>query len=71
MQSVSKSTYNFWPKNDGEKWSRKIYFEIPPCGKMVIFITEFVILDTFSGGISKRFFLDHFSLSFLGQKLYF
>ena len=37
----------FWSKNDGEKWSRKIYFEIPPCGKMVIFITEFVIKDTF------------------------
>ena len=72
MESVSK--------NDGEKWSRKIYFEIPPCGKIVIFITEFVILGTFFevresslpyGGISKIFFLDHFSLSFLGQKLYF
>ena len=32
MESVSKK-YNFWPKNDGEKWSRKIYFEIPPCRK--------------------------------------
>ena len=32
--------YNFWPKNYGEKWSRKIYFEILPFGKMVIFITE-------------------------------
>ena len=30
--------------DDGEKWSRKIYFEIPPCWKMVIFITEFEIL---------------------------
>ena len=39
--------YHFWPKNDGEKWSRKIYFEIPPCGNIVIFITEFVILGTF------------------------
>ena len=39
--------YNFWPKNDGEKWARKIYFEIPPCGKIVIFIAEFVILGTF------------------------
>ena len=44
MESVSK---NFWPKNDGEKWSRKKYFEIPPCAKIVIFITEFVILGTF------------------------
>ena len=23
--------YNFWPKNDGEKWCRKNTFEIPPC----------------------------------------
>ena len=23
--------YHFWPKNDGEKWSRKFFFEIPPC----------------------------------------
>ena len=35
---------HFWPKNDGEEWSRKNYFEIPSCGKMVIFITEFVLL---------------------------
>ena len=35
------------PKNDGEKWSRKIYFEIPPWGKIDIFITEFVNLGTF------------------------
>ena len=46
MESVSKNAI-FWPKNDGEKWSKKIYFEIPPCGKIVIFITEFVILGTF------------------------
>ena len=36
-----------WPKNDREKWSRKFYFEIPSCGKIVVFITEFVILGTF------------------------
>ena len=29
MESVSKNTI-FQPKNDGEKWSRKNYFEIPP-----------------------------------------
>ena len=23
----------FRPKNDNEKWSRKNYFEIPPCAK--------------------------------------
>ena len=45
MESVTK--YHFWPKKDGEKWSRKIYFEIPPCGKIVVFITDFVILGTF------------------------
>ena len=36
--------YNFWPKNDGEKWSRNNIFEITPCTKHVIFITEFVLL---------------------------
>ena len=79
MESVSKNTI-FGLKNDGKKWSRKIYFEILPYQKMVIFITEFVILDTFmkSGKIVSRmeefqkyFLLDHFSSSFLGQKLYF
>ena len=25
------SFYHFWPKNDGEKWSRKNICEIPPC----------------------------------------
>ena len=39
--------YQFWPKNDGEKSCRKIYIEILPCGKMVISISEFVILGTF------------------------
>ena len=34
----------FAKKNYGEKWSRRIYFEIPPCWKMVNFVTEFVIL---------------------------
>ena len=32
---------------DGEKWYRKIYFQIPPCRMIIIFITEFVILGTF------------------------
>ena len=26
---------NFWPKNDGEKWSKKNIFEIPPCGRLL------------------------------------
>ena len=42
-----ESVFNFLPKNDGEKWPRKNYFEIPQCGKIVIFIIEFVILGTF------------------------
>ena len=46
MKSVSKNT-TFGLYNYGEKLSRKIHFEIPPCGKIVIFITEFVILGTF------------------------
>ena len=33
--------YHFWPKYDDEKWSSKIYFEIPSCGKIVVFITDF------------------------------
>ena len=41
MESVSKNTIF------GLKMMVKNYFEIPPCGKMIIFITEFVILDTF------------------------
>ena len=31
MEYVSK--INFWPKNDGEKGSRKNIFEIPPCAR--------------------------------------
>jgi len=46
---ISPSKWNIcqkkdWLKNDGEQWSREIYFEIPPCWKMVNFVTEFVIL---------------------------
>ena len=33
IESVSKIT-SFGLKMMGEKWSRKNYFEIPPCGKM-------------------------------------
>ena len=47
VESVSKNMYNFWPKNDGKKRSRNICFEIPPCEKVVIFITEFVILSPY------------------------
>ena len=44
----------FWPKNVGEKWSRKIYFEIPPCGKLFSLLHKIFP----NGGISKIFFLD-------------
>ena len=33
-QMESNQNYNFCPKNDGEKWSRKNIFEIPSCGKL-------------------------------------
>ena len=29
----SKWNYYFWPKNDGDKWSRKNICDIPPCAK--------------------------------------
>ena len=43
QNGICNQKCHFRPKNDGEKWSRKIYLEIPPCGKIVIFITKFVI----------------------------
>ena len=33
----------FWSRNDCEKWLRKIHFEIPPCKKVFIFVTELII----------------------------
>ena len=72
--------YHFWPKNDGEKWSRKIYFEIPPCGKIVIFYYWICYFGHFyevrknslpHGGISKRFFSRPLFTIILGKKLYF
>ena len=74
MESVSKITIL------GITITVKIFFEIPPCGNMVILITESVTLGTFMklGKVVSRmeefqkyFLLDHFSSSFLGQKLYF
>ena len=34
LNGICTQKYHFWPKNDGEKWYRKIYFEIPPWGKI-------------------------------------
>ena len=34
MEYLIKINYDFWPENDGEKWPRKVYFEIPPCAKL-------------------------------------
>ena len=45
MESVSKNTI-FGLKMMVKSGLENI-FEIPPCGKMAIFITDFVILDTF------------------------
>ena len=45
MESVSKNT--IFGLKMMVKWSRKNLFVILPCGKIVIFITEFVILGTF------------------------
>ena len=62
---------HFWPKNDGEKWPRKIVFEIPLCrsyfllihftslkGGLSYKITNSVTKITFfpRGGISKKSF---------------
>ena len=43
MESVYKITIFGLKMMVKIAWSRKIYFEIPPCKKVVIFITEFVI----------------------------
>jgi hypothetical protein len=63
-----------------------IFIEIHPCAKEVNIINEFVLLiktppfyEVYSfnrrwlvhGGLSKKFFLDHFSPSFLGQRYKF
>ena len=59
---------------------RKNISDVPPSGKMVIFVTEFVILKEVNffkrkwiphGGISQIFFLGQFSSSFLGQNCNF
>ena len=65
-------------------YGKKNISDFPPCGKMVIVVTEFVIFCKTrpfyeikwirrkwlpDGGISKIFFLDLFSPSFLDQKL--
>ena len=65
-----KMEYNFWPKNDGEKWSRNIYFEIPPSMRedcyFYYWICDFghfyeVRKNSLPhGGISKRFFYTTF-----------
>ena len=43
--------YHFWPKKDGEKWSRKNIFEIPPCAKpfsenLFYFIERWIFAET-------------------------
>ena len=75
---------NRWIRSS--KYGKKNISDFPPCGKRVIFVTEFVIFCKTPPfcevkwirrkwlphwGISKIFFLDHFSPSFLGQKWLF
>ena len=70
MEYVYKK--HFWPNNDSEKWSRKNYFEIPPCGKLLSLtskkgriltkIANSVIKMTFAhGGISKNFSMKYYA----------
>ena len=62
QNGICLQKYNFWPNNDGEKWSRKNIFEIPPCGRLLSLtskvpkITNSVIKITMfpHGGISKK-----------------
>jgi hypothetical protein len=63
------------------RFTTKSFIGIPPCQRMVTFVTEFVTLffvvnpfirkQLSHGGISKYFVLDHFASSFLGRKYYF
>ena len=60
----------FWHKDDGKKWSRKefvVLIKTPLFYEVNSFNRKWLAHE----GISKYFFLDHFSLSFLGQKYYF
>jgi hypothetical protein len=34
----------FWPKNDGEKWSRKNIFEITPCARPFSILPSWLVL---------------------------
>jgi hypothetical protein len=64
--------------DDEEKWYRKNYFDIPrapseiPAGPIQPFLADFFALGSSNSegarGISKYFFLDHFSSSFLSPK---
>jgi hypothetical protein len=68
--SILSSKWNLYPKIPF--WCRKIHSEIPPCG--ICDFGHFYEVRESSlphGGISKIFFPDHFSPSFLGQKMYF
>ena len=81
LESGQNFCSNRWIRSS--TYGKKNISDFPPCGRMVIFVTEFVIFRKTPpfyevkwirrkwlphGGISKIFFLDHFSPSFLGQK---
>jgi hypothetical protein len=70
---LTEICHHFWLKNDGEKWPRKKYFEIPRApseipanlpGQFSLSGQIFFALGSRNSegahGISKHFFLDHF-----------
>ena len=57
----------FHPKNDDEKWSRKNYFEIPPCAKPflenVFYFIERGFLHQIANSVMKMTFFAHGGIS--------
>ena len=53
--------YHFWHKNDGEKWSRKNIFEIPPCA------CHFLSNEFTSWRFEDPIFIDGFGLDYQVQ----
>jgi hypothetical protein len=51
QNGICNQKYNFWPKNDGEKWSRKYIFEIPPCTQHFLLNGDFEKLSFFESAI--------------------
>ena len=58
--------YNFWPKNDGEKWATKNIFEIPPCAKS-IYLKKVRIWVKNTNSVKK---ITYFSLGGISKKIF-